>query len=148
MRTVLPALAASTALLLLAAAAAAQQPDGGGLGVAPKDPFGPPPVQALGSHWTNPELWDGYADPARPVGNELPALPSNLQTKMSQQVADGLKVTVPQMRLACATDQQKLCADKKSNLSADRCLEYYRLKLSSPCKQAWEKVTLAAEGRL
>jgi hypothetical protein len=123
MRTILTALAASTALLL-AAAAVAQGTDGGGLGVAPKNPFGPPPVQALGSHWTNPELWDGYDDPARPVAADLPALPSNLQTKMSQQVADGLKVTVPQMRLACATDQQKLCADKKSNLSADRCLEY------------------------
>lgn len=147
MRIILTTLAASTALLL-AAGATAQQPDGGSLSLAPKNPFGAPPVQALGSHWTNPELWDGYDDPARPAGHDLPALPSNQQTKVSQLVADGLKVTVPQMRMACAVDQQKLCADKKSNLSADRCLEYYRLKLSSPCKQAWDKVTMAAEGRL
>jgi hypothetical protein len=116
--------------------------------VVPRQAFGPPPVQPLGSHWTNPELWDGYDDPGRPVGRNAPALPSGLQTKMTQQVAAGLSSAVPQMRMACATDRQSLCADKTTNLSADRCLEYYRLKLSSPCKQAWDKLTMAAEGRL
>jgi hypothetical protein len=130
--------------LALTGAAAAQVADGFG----PKDPFGSPPVQDLGSHWTNPQLWDGYDDPGRPANHDLTPLPSDLQTKMTQQVADGLKVAVPQMREACAVDRQKLCADKTSNLSADRCLEYYRLKVSRPCKQAWDKVTMAAEGRL
>jgi len=41
-----------------------------------------------------------------------------------------------------------MCADKTTNLSADRCLEYHRQKLSRPCRAAWDKVTLAAEGRL
>ncbi|MGZ6018685.1 MAG: hypothetical protein ACXWKO_08425 [Phenylobacterium sp.] len=112
------------------------------------DAFGPPPVQPLGSHWTNPELWDGYDDPGRPVGHDVTPLPSPGQTRMVQQVNEGLKIAVPQMRAACAVDQQKLCADKKSNLATDRCLEYYRLKVSRPCRDAWDKLTLAAEGRL
>ena len=138
------AVAIAISALALTGAAAAQVADG----LRPRDPFGTPPVQDLGSHWTNPQLWDGYDDPGRPVSHDLPSLPSDLQTKMTQQVADGLKVAVPQMREACAVDRQKLCADKTSNLSADRCLEYYRLKVSRPCKQAWDKLTMAAEGRL
>ena len=143
-------LTAALAALVLGGVATAQPgpTDGVARGFEPKDAFGPPPVQPLGSHWTNPELWDGYDDPGRPVGRDLRPLPNAVQTQMAQQVADGLKVTVPQMRLACAVDQQKLCADKKSNLAADRCLEYYRLKVSRPCRQAWDKLTLAAEGRL
>jgi hypothetical protein len=117
-------------------------------GVTPRSALGAPPVQPLGSHWTNPELWDGYSDPGRPIGHDAGALPSALQTKMTQQVADGLKVAVPQMRMACAADRQSLCADKTSNLAADRCLEYYRLKISRPCRDAWDKLTQAAEGRL
>ena len=49
---------------------------------------------------------------------------------------------------ACAVDRQSLCADKTTDLSADRCLEYHRLKVSSPCRQAWDRVQMAAEGRL
>ena len=141
--------AALTALALGGVAVA--QPPGPTDGVArgfDRGELGAPPVQALGSHWTNPELWDGYSDPNRPIGRDAPPLPSALQTKMTQQVQDGLKVAVPQMRMACAADQQKLCANKTSNLATDRCLEYYRLKLSSPCKQAWDRLTQAAEGRL
>jgi hypothetical protein len=139
---------AAIAVLALAGAAVAQVVEGTERDLLPKQAFGPPPVQPLGSHWTNPELWDGYTDLNRPVGRDAPPLPSGLQTKMTQQVADGLKVAVPQMRLACAVDRQSLCADKTSNLSADRCLEYYRLKVSRPCRQAWDKLTQAAEGRL
>jgi hypothetical protein len=136
---------------LVVGGVAIAQPPGPGGGVAggfERSELGAPPVQALGSHWTNPELWDGYSDPNRPIGREAPPLPSALQSKMVQQVQDGLKVAVPQMRMACATDQAKLCAGKTSNLATDRCLEYYRLKLSTPCKQAWDKLTQAAEGRL
>jgi hypothetical protein len=131
--------------------AAAAQVIAGGVeqpGVVPRQAFGPPPVQPLGSHWTNPQLWDGYDDPGRPVGPNAPPLPSGLQTRMTEQVAAGLSTAVPQMREACAIDRQKLCADKTTNLSADRCLEYYRLKVSRPCRQAWDKLTMAAEGRL
>ncbi len=139
-------LAIVIAVTVLATGAATAQALDGRFG--PKDPFGSPPVQALGSHWTNPELWDGYDDPNRPVGRDLTPLAGGLQSRMTQQVADGLKVAVPQMRLACAADRQTLCLDKTSNLSADRCLEYNRLKVSRPCRDAWDKVTLAAEGRL
>jgi hypothetical protein len=143
-------LTAALAALVLAGVATAQPgpADGVARGFERKDAFGAPPVQSLGSHWTNPELWDGYDDPGRPVGRDLAPLPGGLQTKMVQQVNDGLKVAVPQMRLACAADQQKLCADKKSNLATDRCLEYYRLKVSRPCRDAWDKLAMAAEGRL
>ena len=55
---------------------------------------------------------------------------------------------MPQMRLACVADLQSLCANETTIASADRCLNYYRLKLSAPCKTAWVKVTLAREGRL
>lgn len=112
--------------------------------VVPKQAYGAPPVQALGSHWTNPELWDGYPDSGANLTHGSPAF----STEVTRQVAAGLKTAVPQMRLACAADQQSLCADKTSNLAADRCLQYHRLKLSSPCKQAWDNVTRAAEGRL
>jgi hypothetical protein len=141
------AIVLTIATLGLTGAAAAQVIQGAERGILPDHAFGAPPVQELGSHWTNPELWDGYDDPNRPVGRDLPPLPSNLQTKMTQQVADGLKVAAPQMREACAVDRQSLCADKASNLAADRCLEYNRLKVSRPCRQAWDKVTVAAEGR-
>ncbi|HEY3947575.1 hypothetical protein [Phenylobacterium sp.] len=145
----LQVLAAAVAALGLAGVAAAQVTvEGQPYSVVPHQAFGPPPVQPLGSHWSNPELWDAYGDLDRPVGPNAPPLPSGLQTKMTQQVFDGLKVAVPQMRLACATDQQSLCADKTNHLAVDRCLEYHRLKLSSPCKAAWDQVTKAAEGRL
>jgi len=141
----------AVAALSAAGIALAQDHFGGSGGVAtgfsPREAF-TPPVQPLGSHWTNPELWDGYDDPGRPVGRELRPLPSAVQTRMAQQVLDELKIAVPQMREACAVDQQKLCAGKKSNLATDRCLEYFRLKLSTPCKQAWDQVSMAAEGRL
>lgn len=146
-------LSAALSALVVGGVAVAQPPGppepGGGVATGfSRSELGAPPVQALGSHWTNPELWDGYSDPNRPIGRDAPPLPSGLQTKMTQQVQDGLKVAVPQMRMACATDQQKLCANKTSNLATDRCLEYYRLKLSTPCKQAWDRLTQAAEGRL
>ncbi|HLZ77653.1 hypothetical protein [Phenylobacterium sp.] len=141
---------AGLAALVAGGIAIAQPGPTGGVagGFQRSEAFGPPPVQPLGSHWTNPELWDGYDDPGRPIGREISPLPSGLQTRMVQQVNDGLKIAVPQMRLACAADQQKLCADKKTNLAADRCLEYYRLKVSRPCRDAWDKLALAAEGRL
>ncbi|HEX3364844.1 hypothetical protein [Phenylobacterium sp.] len=142
------AIVLGVAVLALTGAAAAQGIEGAIRDAVPKQAFGPDPVQPLGSHWTNPQLWDGYDDPERPVGRDLTPLPSGLQTRMTQQVADGLKVAVPQMRLACAVDRQSLCAGKTSNLSADRCLEYYRLKVSKPCRQAWDQLTKAAEGRL
>jgi hypothetical protein len=66
----------------------------------------------------------------------------------AQEIAAGLKVAMPQMHLACAADRQSLCADKTTDRSADRCLNYHRLKLSTPCKQAWVKVSLAREGAL
>src|SRR5471030_2664261 len=143
----LPVLA-TLAVLALAGAAAAQVIQGTERGIIPQAGFGPDPVQPLGSHWTNPQLWDGYDDPNRPTDRNLSPLPSGLDTRMRQQVADGLKIAVPQMRQACAADRQSLCADKTSNLAADRCLEYHRLKLSKPCHQAWDKLTMAAEGRL
>jgi hypothetical protein len=141
------------AVLALGGVAIAQPPgppgpSGGVASGFDRSELGAPPVQALGSHWTNPELWDGYSDPNRPIGRDAPPLAGPLQMKMTQQVQDGLKTAVPQMRMACAADQQKLCANKTSNLATDRCLEYYRLKLSTPCKQAWDKLTQAAEGRL
>jgi hypothetical protein len=139
---------AGLAALTLAGAAAAQVIQGTERGIVPQGSFGADPVQPLGSHWTNPQLWDGYDDPNRPTGNEFPALPSGLDTRMRSQVTSGLKVAVPQMRMACAADRQSLCADKATNLAADRCLEYHRLRLSKPCHQAWDKLTLAAEGRL
>jgi hypothetical protein len=142
------AIVLGVAVLGLTGAAAAQGPEGAIRDAAPKQPFGPDPVQPLGSHWTNPQLWDGYDDPGRPVGRDAPALPSPLQSRMTQQVSDGLKLAAPQMRLACAADRQSLCADKTSNLAADRCLEYHRLKVSKACRQAWDRLTLAAEGRL
>lgn len=67
---------------------------------------------------------------------------------MKRQISDGLKSAVPQMRLACAADRQSLCADKTSDPSADRCLQYYRLRVSSSCKQALIQVDLALRGAL
>ncbi|MBS0361702.1 MAG: hypothetical protein JSR98_10000 [Proteobacteria bacterium] len=136
----------SVAALAIAGAAVAQVTIYGEerQGIVPKQAFGPPPVQELGAHWTNPELWDGYADGGATVDGRGPVLP----TVMERQVAAGLKTAVPQMRLACAADQQSLCGDKAGNLAVDRCLEYHRQKLSRPCKSAWDKVTMAAEGRL
>jgi hypothetical protein len=51
-------------------------------------------------------------------------------------------------RLQCASDRETLCADKKSDVAADRCIRYHRLKLSASCKQALTKVQLAYDGRL
>jgi hypothetical protein len=50
------------------------------------------------------------------------------------------------MRQACAADRQSLCAKETSSLSTDRRLEYNRLKVSEPCRKAWDKVQMAAEG--
>jgi len=105
MRNALIALVAAGAAATLAGVAIAQIGDGRDLAVLPRAAFGPPPVEPLGSHWTSPELWDGYDDPNRPLGPSEPPLAGPLQTKMTQQVADGLKVAVPQMREACAVDR-------------------------------------------
>jgi hypothetical protein len=128
--------------LALTGAAAAQVIDNSN--VVPRQAFGPPPVQELGSHWTNPELWDGYADAGATVDGRGPILP----TTMERRVAVGLRSAVPQMRQACAADRAALCADKATDLAADRCLEYHRQKLNKACHAAWDQVTLAAEGRL
>jgi hypothetical protein len=141
-------LLAAVATLALAGVSTAQVIEGTERGAVPRQAFGPPPVQDLGSHWTNPELWDGYDSLNRSTAPNAAPLANGLSTAMTRQVSDGLKVAVPQMRLACAADRQSLCADKTSNLAADRCLEYHRAKISRPCHDAWDKVTMAAEGRL
>jgi hypothetical protein len=53
-----------------------------------------------------------------------------------------------QMRLACTTERQTLCADKATTRAADSCIRYHRSKLSAPCRQAQDRVQMAAEGRL
>jgi hypothetical protein len=104
-------------------------------------------LEVVGKHWTNPQIWDGFNHTIHPSDPNLPGLPEP-DPRFKRPAVDALRVAVPQMREACAVDRQSLCADKTSNLSADRCLEYYRLKVSQPCRQAWDKVQMAAEGRL
>ena len=47
-----------------------------------------------------------------------------------------------QYQMACKPDQLSLCSDKKGD-NIDQCLAYYRLKLSSPCKQAITQLVVA-----
>jgi hypothetical protein len=58
------------------------------------------------------------------------------------------RVALSQMHLACATERQTLCSDAKSTRAADSCIRYHRSKLSTPCRQAQDRVQLAADGRL
>ena len=58
---------AASVLALAGAAGAQVTVEGQQWSVVPRQAFGPPPVQPLGSHWTNPQLWDGYDDPGRPL---------------------------------------------------------------------------------
>jgi hypothetical protein len=133
--------------LALAGAAGAQVIQGTERGIVPQSAFGPGPVEPLGSHWTNPQLWDGFNGTGHPSDPNFPGLPE-ADPRFKRPAVDALRIAVPQMRQACAVDRQSLCADKTSNLAADRCLEYHRLKLSKPCHQAWDQLTIAAEGRL
>ena len=55
---------------------------------------------------------------------------------------------VKDFQQACRADRDTLCGDKKSAQAGTRCLVYYRLKLSSPCKQAMTKLDLAQKGAL
>ena len=103
-------------------------------------------LEELGKHWTNPEIWDGFNPTIPPADPNLPGLPE-ADPRFKRPAVDALRVEVPKMREACATDRQSLCADKSTNLAVDRCLEYYRLKVSAPCRQAWDRVQMAAEGR-
>jgi hypothetical protein len=48
---------------------------------------------------------------------------------------------------SCAPDRARLCGDKQSKMVGS-CLEYHRLKLSAPCKQAVTKMELAGRGAL
>jgi hypothetical protein len=122
------AIALSIGALALAGAAAAQ-------------------LEPLGAHWTSPEIWDGFNPSIHPADPNLPGLPE-ADPRFKRPAVDALRIAVPQMRQACAVDRQSLCADKTSAVASDRCLEYYRLKVSTPCREAWDKVQMAAEGRL
>ena len=51
-------------------------------------------------------------------------------------------------RKACVPDRESLCAGKTSEETALRCLDYHRLRLSSPCKQAMTNLDLAQRGAL
>ncbi|THD55699.1 hypothetical protein [Phenylobacterium sp.] len=104
-------------------------------------------LESVGKHWTSPEIWDGFNHTLYPSDPDLPGLPA-ADPRFKRPAADALRTAVPQMRAACAVDRQSLCADKSSNLAADRCLEYNRLKVSQPCREAWDKVQMAAEGRM
>jgi hypothetical protein len=48
---------------------------------------------------------------------------------------------------SCAPDRVRLCGDKSSKVMGS-CLEYHRLKLSAPCRQAVDKMELARRGAL
>ena len=48
---------------------------------------------------------------------------------------------------SCAPDRVRLCSDKQSKMVGS-CLEYHRLKLSAPCKQAVTRMELAGRGAL
>ena len=58
------------------------------------------------------------------------------------------RVALSQMRLACTTERQTLCSDAKSTRAADSCIRYHRSKLSTPCREAQDRVQMAADGRL
>jgi hypothetical protein len=116
------------AALALAAAAAEAQPNPGFGPINGKDP---PPVT-------------GSTPVPHPGLSKGRGLPANIE----RQIAADLKTTVPQMRLACAADRRSLCANETTTPSADRCLRYYRLKVSRPCRTALDRVTMAAQGRL
>jgi hypothetical protein len=103
--------------------------------------------EGIGAHWTRPEIWDGFNHTPYASDPDLPGLPV-ADPRFKRPAADALRTAVPEMRQACAVDRQSLCANEASNLSTDRCLEYNRLKVSQPCRQAWDKVQMAAEGRL
>jgi hypothetical protein len=138
---------ATVAVLVLAGAATAQVIQGTERGLAPQSGFGPDAVQPLGWRWTNPQLWEGFNGSDRVRDPNLPGLLA-ADPRFKRPAADALRIAVPQMREACAADRQSMCSDKSSNLAADRCLEYHRLKLSKPCHQAWNNIALAAEGLL
>ena len=87
----------------------------------------------------------GYQPQEGPSGIRGPIVRSNPNQK---QIAAGLKVAVPQMRLACSADRQSLCADETTTASADRCVAYHRLKVSAPCKHALINLELARRGAL
>jgi hypothetical protein len=73
-----------------------------------------------------------------------PARPAVGFTKRQKlAMADALQ----DYKLACEPDRATLCSDKMG-APADRCLIYYRLKLSSPCKQAMTQLELAQRGAL
>jgi hypothetical protein len=50
-------------------------------------------------------------------------------------------------KLACAPDRASLCQGKSGDRALE-CIDYYRLKLSSPCKSALTQLQLAQAGAL
>ena len=61
---------------------------------------------------------------------------------VSQEVLDQIRGAAQQMNLACAADAQTLCANKTPR-AMNRCLDYHRLRLSKPCKNAMDQLRLA-----
>jgi hypothetical protein len=82
---------------------------------------------------------NGGADP----GWFAPPL-SRLATKHQQEA---MASAAQGYKLACAPDRASLCQGKSGDRALE-CIEYYRLKLSSPCKSALTQLQLAQAGAL
>jgi hypothetical protein len=108
---------------------------------AQRDDHCPPP----GSHASAPSDHgnDNWRDSEGPQIVH-PGLPTFV---VSGQAMEQLKIATPEMRLACAADRDALCADKKSQIAADRCLQYHRLSVSKPCRASLDRLQMAYEGR-
>jgi hypothetical protein len=48
-----------------------------------------------------------------------------------------------QLRLACAADRERLCADSKGTLGAGRCLKSHRRDVTEPCRAALTRAAMA-----
>jgi hypothetical protein len=82
--------------------------------------------------------------PLTPPLQVAPGLPI---TPESRQTHDDWLSAVHAYHLTCAGDRQVLCADKTSSAAQYRCLNYHRLKVNSPCKEALKGLAANGAGR-
>jgi hypothetical protein len=63
--------------------------------------------------------------------------------KAAPDVLRSVEKAASQVRLACATDRERLCADSRTTFGADRCLDRHRKDLIEPCRAALSQAAMA-----
>ena len=70
-----------------------------------------------------------------------------LSTHATKHRRDAMASAAQGYKLACAPDRASLCQGKSGDRALE-CIDYHRLKLSSPCKDALTQLQLAQAGAL